>query len=92
MSNARRQLSFDSEDDVIAEVQRLRRGCAQTGAWSLPQMCAHLDKAVQFRMQPGPFAADTPEQLKNKERIPAIFATGKLPEGIKAPEPMSSFQ
>ena len=81
-------LSYGNEDAVIADVQKLRRGYVQAGAWSLPQMCAHLDKAVQFRMQPAPFAPDTPEQLKNKERVPGILATGKLPEGIKAPEPM----
>jgi len=88
VSDGRRVLSFNTEDDVIVEVQRLRRGYTQAGAWSLPQMCAHLDKAVQFGMQPGPFAPDTPEQLKDKERVPGILATGKLPEGIKAPEPM----
>ena len=81
-------VSYKSEDEVIADVQRLRRGYVQAGAWSLPQMCAHLDKAVQFRMQPGPFAPDTPEQMKKKEQIPGILATGKLPEGIKAPVPM----
>ena len=84
----REELSYANEDGVIADVQRLRRGYAQAGAWSLPQMCTHLDKAVQFRMQPGPFAPDTSEQLKNKERVPAILATGKLPEGIQAPESM----
>ncbi|HEV2292546.1 MAG TPA: DUF1569 domain-containing protein [Tepidisphaeraceae bacterium] len=88
MKHGRRQLNFNSEEEVIAEVQRLRRGYVQSGAWSLPQMCAHLDKAVQFRMQPGPFPSDTPEQMKNKERVTGILATGKLPEGIVAPESM----
>ena len=86
---ARREgVSYRNEDEVIADVQKLRRGYVQSGAWSLPQMCAHLDKAVQFRMQPGPFAPDTPEQSQNKQRVPAILASGKLPEGIKAPESM----
>ncbi len=88
MSDGRRQLSFKSEDEVIAEVQRLRRGYAQGGAWSLPQICAHLDKAVQFRMQPGPFTPDTPEQAKRKAEIPGILASEKLPEGLKAPDAM----
>ena len=81
-------VQYASEDDVIADVKVMRRGYAQAGSWSLPQACAHLDKAVQFRMQPGPFPPDTAEQAKNKERIPGILAAGKLPEGIKAPEPM----
>ena len=88
MSDGRRQLNFTSEDDVIADVQRLRRGYTQAGAWSLPQMCVHLDKAVQFRMQPGPFAPETPEQTAKKSLVPGILASGKLPDGIKAPEPM----
>ncbi len=88
MSSERRPLKFDSEDDVVADVQRLRSGYVQGGSWSLPRMCAHLDKAVQFRMQPGPFAPDSPEQVTNKERIPDILAAGKLPAGIVAPGPM----
>jgi hypothetical protein len=51
-------------------------------------MCVHLDRAVQYRMQPGPFAPDTPEQAAKKPLIPGILASEKLPEGIKAPEPM----
>ncbi|MGB7156718.1 MAG: DUF1569 domain-containing protein [Tepidisphaeraceae bacterium] len=81
-------VQFANEDEVIADVRKLRRGYVQAGAWSLPQVCAHLDKAVQFRMQPGPFPPDSPEQAKNKPRIPGILAEGRLPEGIKAPEPM----
>jgi hypothetical protein len=81
-------VSYANEGEVIGEVKRLRRGYVQAGSWNLPQVCAHLDKAVQFRMQPGPFAPDTPEQVKNKERIPGILAAGAIPEGIKAPEPM----
>ena len=84
----REGVNYRTEDEVIADVQRLRRGYAQAGAWSLPQMCAHLDKAVQFRMQPGPFAPDTPEQIEKKRQIPGILAAGKLPDGIPAPEPM----
>jgi hypothetical protein len=81
-------LSYASEDAVFEDVKRLRRGYVQAGSWSLPQVCAHLDKAVQFRMQPGPFPADTPEQARRKGDIPGILAAGKLPEGITAPEPM----
>jgi len=84
----RSRVSYASEDDVINDVKRLRHGYKQAGSWNLPQVCAHLDKAVQFRMQPGPFAPDTPEQAKNKEKIPGILAAGTIPEGIKAPEPM----
>ncbi|MDQ3438916.1 MAG: DUF1569 domain-containing protein [Planctomycetota bacterium] len=88
MSDARRQLKFDNEDEVIAEVHRLRRGYVEAGAWSLPRMCAHLDKAVQFRMQPGPFPPNTREQDGRKDQVRGILASGKLPEGIVAPDAM----
>lgn len=88
MSAGRRQLNFNSEDEVIAEVDRLRRGAAQAGAWSLAQMCAHLDKSVQFRMQPGPFPPNTPEQDGRQEQFRGIMASGRLPDGISAPDTM----
>lgn len=90
MSDAgRRQLNFNSEDDVIAEVRRLRAsGCTKRGNWSLPQICMHLDRAVQYRMQPGPYAPDTPEQNAKKPLVAGILASGKLPQGITAPDAM----
>lgn len=84
----RSDLAYTTEDEVIDEVNRLRRGYVQAGSWSLPQICVHLDKALQFRMQPGPFPPDTADQAAKKSLIPDILAAGKLPEGIKAPEPM----
>jgi hypothetical protein len=84
----RRQLSFNSEDEVIADVQRLRRGCVQHGGWSLPQMCAHLDKSVQSRMRPGPFPPNTPEQDAREPQFRGILVSGRLPDGIAAPDTM----
>jgi hypothetical protein len=86
---ARREgLQFKSDDDVIAEVNRLRRGYTQAGAWSLPQVCYHLDKATQLRMQPGPFPPTTAEQAARREQLHNVLATGRLPEGLQAPSPM----
>ena len=84
----RTHLDFASEDEVIADVNRLRRGCTQAGAWSLPQVCYHLDKATQLRMQPGPFPPTTPEQEARRETFRNIMATGRLPDGIQAPDAM----
>jgi hypothetical protein len=84
---ARREvLRFQSEDDVVAEVNRLRRGYAQGGSWSLPQTCSHLTKAVHARMQPGPFPPDTDEQKARRPIADKTLATGKLPDGLQAPE------
>lgn len=81
-------LSFDTEDQIIAEIDRLRRGYARTGDWSLSQACWHLNIGTQARMKPGPHAPDTPEQTARRPMLEKVLATGDLPEGITAPEPM----
>jgi len=89
VSEGRRRLNFNSEDDVIADVQRLRRGYARSGAWSLPQMCAHLEAATRYRMQPGPFPPNTPEQNTRRAMFAQIMASGQLPDGsVAAPTMM----
>src|SRR5262249_27856985 len=71
----------------IADVQNLRRGCTQCGSWSLSQTCWHLETAIRLRMVPGPFPADSPEQIARKPKLAEILATNKLPSGIQAPAP-----
>lgn len=83
----RRELSFRSEDDVIADAENLRRGYAKTGAWSLPQICWHLEKGVRLRMAPGPHPPNTPEQDGRASLAKQVLASGKLPK-LDAPEPM----
>lgn len=84
----RRYLNFGDIDQVIAEIRRLRKGYVKAGNWSLPQICWHLDAAIQARMQPGPFPPNTPEQDARRPAFEQVLATGRLPEGIVAPEPM----
>ena len=83
----REDLSFASIDDVIVDVQHLRKGCAKAGGWNLPAMCWHLEAATRLRMAPGPFPPNTPEQDSRAARLKDILATGKLPSGIEAPAP-----
>jgi hypothetical protein len=84
--NQRRTLRFNSEDDVIADVKKLRHGYTQAGAWTLPQICWHLNVGVQNRMKPGPFPANTPEQESRKGQLQQVLASGQLPTGIPAPD------
>jgi hypothetical protein len=89
MNPARRLIRYANEDEVVADVQRLRAGYTQVGAWSLPQMAWHLNQAVLQRMKPGPYAPDTPEQTARKPLLQQVLLTnGYLPDGITAPEPM----
>jgi hypothetical protein len=85
VSEQRRELRYDSEDDVIADVQRLRRGHRKLGNWSLSQTCHHLAATLRPRMQPGPFPPNTPEQDVRRPALQQVLATGKLPGGIEAP-------
>ena len=82
-------LRYSSEDDVVADVNRLRRGYTQAGAWSLPQICCHLDKSMQYRMRPGPHEPTTPEQAARHDQLRQILASGRLPDGQTAPDFMT---
>jgi hypothetical protein len=86
VSDQRRSLSFASEDEAIADVTTLRRGYTRSGAWTLPQICWHLDQTIQMRMKPGPFPPNTPEQDARREILQDVLSTGKLPSGIVAPD------
>ena len=84
---ARREgLRFADEDAAIADIEQLRRGYARTGGWTLAQICWHLDKTVNLRMQPGPHPANTPEQDARRPMYEQVMASGKLPKGIVAPD------
>jgi hypothetical protein len=84
---ARREgLSFADEDAAIADIEQLREGNARTGGWTLGQVCWHLDKTIQARMQPGPFPPNTPEQDARRPIYEQVMASGKLPQGLIAPE------
>jgi len=44
-----RRLTFRDQDEVIQEIDRLRRtGYDRLGNWSLTQICEHLDKTIQM--------------------------------------------
>ena len=82
----REGLSFNSEDDVAADVRLLRRGYARAANWSLPQVCYHLERIMQIRMAPGPHPPNTPEQDARQGLFREIMRSGRIPDGLKAPE------
>ncbi len=94
MSNAtskparRVDISFPNEEAVVLEINHLRNGHDRAGNWTLAQVCDHLDKAIQMRMQPGSFPPNTAEQESRKEMFATILKTGQLPDGIEATGPM----
>jgi hypothetical protein len=55
-SMKRRQLDFRSGQEVIDEIERLRRtGYVRAGTWNLSQICEHLDKTMRLGLSGGDF-------------------------------------
>ena len=85
----RRRLSYAGLADLIADVRRLRaRGYDRAGTWSLEQACWHLDRILRFVMT-GQRAPTTPEQDAARPMLERVLATGQIPSGVKAPEPVT---
>lgn len=82
----RRELSYGSLSDLLADLRLLERGYKQTGNWNLSQACWHLARATEFSMRAGPFPELTPQQQAAGPMKNAILASGKLPSGISAPD------
>ena len=81
----RQSLSFADIDAIIADIRRLQRGYVKTGNWTLAQACWHLNATTSYLMSPPPAdAAPTPPDAA--QRLAAIFAAGKIPDGLVAPE------
>ena len=77
-----RHLEFETEDDVIAEVERLRKGCKQLGNWTLPQICYHVAMPMQFTP---PEPADL-QRSEEQEAMKAGFVDYILTERKMKPE------
>jgi hypothetical protein len=78
-----RQLSFQSLEDVMPEVERLIKGHALAGQWSLGQICSHLAGAIRLTARsPSTAHPATPEQAALKEQF---FAAGVFPQGRSSP-------
>jgi hypothetical protein len=81
----RRQLSFKSLDDVMPEVERLLKGHAVAGQWSLAQICNHLATTIRVTARPAAEVGQaTPEQAAMRT---GFFAGGRFPEGRQSPAP-----
>lgn len=85
----REGLSYPHEDFAADDIQHLRRGYVQTGDWSLPQICWHLNVGARLRMDAGPHPdGNTAEQDERAPMLKHILDSGVLPLGIVAPDRM----
>jgi hypothetical protein len=83
---ARRELSFNSLNDVMPDVDRLLEGHETVGNWSLGQICNHLANAVQLSVEGIPFRFPWITRTVVAPMIKGtMFRTGKMREGVKLP-------
>jgi hypothetical protein len=81
----RRQLTFQSLDDVMPEVARLLEGHTVVGNWSLAQILHHLAITIRSTSRPASAVPDaTAEQSANRARF---LALDRFPDGRPVPPP-----
>ena len=81
-----RELDFDNLQQLIDEVQRLRRGYTQEGNWNLRQICHHIHLVPQrWLAMPANGEPDTDLQKQYKPYFEGVLANRKLPGKIEAP-------
>jgi hypothetical protein len=86
MSIPTRKLNLRSEDDIIAEVNRLRKGYRKTGNWSLPQISWHVGTLIDKYLAPPVSATPTPDETTKKVGfVDAMLKTRQSPPGFEAP-------
>jgi hypothetical protein len=84
---SRRQLRFDSLDDIAAEVERLA-ACVDVralGNWSSGQVLQHLASTMDNSIDGFPFAVAGPIKLLLRLFFKRRFLTKPMPPGFKLP-------
>jgi hypothetical protein len=88
MKDARRALAFASLDEVMPEVERLLRGHATVGNWSLGQICSHLAQSLQFTIDGFPREVQQPWIIRatvGRFLLWRILRSGRFLEGVRMP-------
>lgn len=84
----RRNLHFDSYDDLLADVNTLADGEVEAvGNWSLAQVCKHLAEALNGSIDGVPFRAPWAMRTFAKIFLKKKFLSATLPAGFKIPAP-----
>ena len=86
MITGRRNLRFESLDDVMPDVERLLGRNETLGAWSLAQICRHLATVMRRVVDLPASTPVDPSLLVGEERKREVFEKREIPEGLPAPE------
>lgn len=94
MTPGRRSLRFNSTDEIIADVERLRRGCKTVGEWSPAHIYGHLASVIEMILKaPAPAPGSPPPATRmSPEQRDEVFASGLIPEGLPQPESLAAYQ
>ena len=90
---ARRQLTFSTYDDVIAELDRLSGGgYQQVGNWTLGQICRHLSYYLRGSLDGFDFMLPWPvRKLVGRALLKRLLAKEAIPDGART-IPQSVFE
>jgi hypothetical protein len=82
----KRRLKFDSIDEVIAEIARLRPGYRQLRNWNLPMMGRHITLTIERFLMPPANSVPTPDEAARKAAfVDVVLATFRPPPGLIPP-------
>ena len=82
----KRALQFNSEDDALAEIAKLRKGYRQLKNWNLPMVGRHASLVIQRGLQPPASPIPTPEEAERKKAfVDVVLTTGRPPAGFTPP-------
>jgi Protein of unknown function (DUF1569) len=98
MTPGRRNLRYNSLDEVMPDVERLIAGHATVGHWSVGQICRHLASGLRYSVDlPAPTERDL-SKFASDEQKRAFFESGvieegrPMPRGIKIPDALDDRQ
>ncbi len=85
-ATGRRQLRYDSYDDLLADLDALTTGEPEVvGNWSPAQICKHLAAAFNGCIDGVSFRANWPTRVIAKSFLKNKFLNKSLPAGFKIP-------
>ena len=85
MTLERRTLHFHGLDEVMPDVERLRKGHSTVGNWSLPQICRHLAITLRRVVDLPASTPQDPSKWVSEEQKRQVLQSGVLPTNIPGP-------
>lgn len=82
MTSGRRDIHFDSLDDIMPDVERLLQGYSKVGQWSVGQACRHLASIMRASVDLPASTQFDPAMLVDAKTRRAMLERGEIPEGI----------